>query len=212
MVSPEQRHYLISGELSEEDWKFSLQLLGRLGLIAQLVETGEPRLGREVPSKADAGAVEAVETIAQRPLAGREEFLAYADSIGAARVLGGRAWAVLTMLYDHNVNAAFHRERSGPYYDLYRYRKLSPLIFHQAPPEHASGGTTKRWRQQLNDLDVWSLARQLDVVDMALRDFGRRGISEALGSGAGPKIVAFLRRFVADVLPPQEADQKSQAE
>jgi hypothetical protein len=116
------------------------------------------------------------------------------------------------MLYDHNVNAAFHRERSGPYYDLYLYRKLSPLIFHQAPPEHASGGTTERWRQQLNDLDVWSLARQLDVVDMALRDFGRRSISEALGSGAGPKIVALLRRFVADVLQPQEADQKSQPE
>lgn len=141
------------------------------------------------------------------PVADKDDFLAYGQSVGATRTLSGRAWGALTLLYDRRVNAAYHQEFEGSYYTLYKYRNNSPINFHHLPKDHPHERTGGHWRKQLNGLNVRSLLQQLDVVDTATREFGMDGLNQAFGPQTGPAIVDFLRGFAAHAMQKWEEEQ-----
>lgn len=163
--------------------------LGGAGIIASRVFVDE-QMPDGTPIMPEVATPEEHETLPEGPVANRSDFQAFAEEEAMYNMVG-RSWNLLARLYYHKA--------IGQNGDIYRYQQQSPLVYYRVPPlDTVKQRGYASWCRLIGDLDVRSLARQLEVVDKAIEEYGEDdGPVQALGRQAGRRTVSFLRYFVS---------------
>jgi hypothetical protein len=186
MIDPESHEYNIRAKLDQEQLQSVIDYLASLGVASQISTEGmQPNLLSVDEQEQYEGSV-----------ANKVDFYEFAGDHEIDRSVAGKAWALLTRLYDYTVNPDKWRLYRGSNYDKVH------LVFGSVPA--VTPDTSHLFRGGLADLHFDSLVDLVKTIDKEVGRRGPRAYKNIVGVNTESTSIDFLRCFVAEKLKQEE--------